>query len=187
MMEPVEFKADHKPCKTLAPKDWATTGNKGRKPNIINSLILDPEALERHNQDLKAKYDRMVKDEVRWTSYHTDGDYDVLMVAYGTPARVCLTAIEELKEKGIRTALFRPITLWPFPYAELRKAAKKAKAVLTVELSCGQMLEDVQLAVMEDLPIHFYGRQGGILVTPDEVIEQVQHILEGSKAKKGRK
>jgi 2-oxoglutarate ferredoxin oxidoreductase subunit alpha len=188
MMEPVEFKADHKPCKTLGPKDWATTGNKGRKPNIINSLILDPEALERHNQDLKAKYDRMVKDEVRWTSYHTDGDYDVLMVAYGTPARVCLTAIEELKEKGIKTALFRPITLWPFPYAELRKAAKKAKAVLTVELSCGQMLEDVQMAVMEDLPVHFYGRQGGILVTPDEVIEQVEHILgSATKTKKGRK
>jgi len=187
MMEPVEFKEGHKPCKTLAPKDWATTGNKGRKPNIINSLILDPEELERHNQRLKAKYDTMVKDEVRFASYHTEGDYDVLMVAYGTPARVCLTALEELEEKGIKTALFRPITLWPFPYADLRRLAKKAKAVLTVELSTGQMVEDVRMAVMEDLPVHFYGRQGGILVTPDEVIHEVEKILEAAKPRKGKK
>ena len=187
MMEPVEFKEGHTPCKPLAPKDWATTGNKGRKPNIINSLILDPEELERHNQRLKAKYDTMVRDEVRFTSYHTDGDYDVLMVAYGTPARVCLTALEELEEKGIKTALFRPITLWPFPYADLRRLAKKAKAVLTVELSSGQMVEDVRMAVMEDLPVHFYGRQGGILVTPDEVIHEVEKILETAKPKKGKK
>ena len=184
MMEPVELKEGRKPCKPLAPKDWATTGNRGRKPNIINSLILDPEELERHNQRLTAKFDSMARDEVRWASYETDGDYDVLLAAYGTPARVCLTAINELKERGIKAGLFRPITLWPFPYEALREKARKAKAVLTVELSCGQMVEDVRMAVHEDLPVHFYGRQGGILVTPDEVVEQVTAIL---GAKKGGK
>jgi len=186
MMEPVEIQEGRKPCKDLAPKDWATTGNRGRKPNIINSLILDPEELERHNHKLKAKYDSMVRDEVRWTSYNTDGDYDVLIAAYGTPARVCLTAVNELREKGINVGLFRPITLWPFPYAARRAKAQKAKAVLTVELSCGQMVEDVHLAVHEDLPVHFYGRQGGILVTPDEVVEQVTAILARQGGKGGK-
>ena len=187
MMEPVELQEGRKPCKDLAPKDWATTGNKGRKPNIINSLILDPEELERHNQRLKAKYDSMERDEVRWASYNTDGDYDILLAAYGTPARVCLTAINELKERGIKAGLFRPITLWPFPYAPLREKARKAKAILTVELSCGQMVEDVRMAVHEDLPVHFYGRQGGILVTPDEVVEQATAILGDAKPKAARK
>lgn len=187
MMEPVEIHEGRKPCKDLAPKDWATTGNKGRKPNIINSLILHPEDLERHNQALKVKYDAMERDEVRWTSYHTDDDYDVLIAAYGTPARVCLTAITELQQRGVKAALFRPVTLWPFPYAALREKAKKAKAVLTVELSTGQMVEDVRTAVCEDLPVHFYGRQGGILVTPDEVVEQVLTILGDAKPKALRK
>jgi 2-oxoglutarate ferredoxin oxidoreductase subunit alpha len=183
MMEPCEIREGRKPIKDLAPKDWATTGNRGRKPNIINSLILDPEELERHNRRLKAKYDRMEKDEVRWASYNTDGDYDVLVVAYGTPARVCLTAVNELKEKGINAGLFRPITLWPFPTEALREKAKKAEAVLTVELSTGQMVEDVRFAVREGLPVRFYGRQGGILVTPEEVMEQVTAILGAAPSK----
>ncbi|HPR64344.1 MAG TPA: 3-methyl-2-oxobutanoate dehydrogenase subunit VorB [Thermoanaerobaculia bacterium] len=187
MMEPVEFKEGRKPCKPLKPKDWATTGNVGRKPNIINSLILDPEALEQHNRNLKAKYDRIEKDEIRFSTQYADGPYDVLLVAYGTPARVCLTAVEELRERGIKTALFRPVTLYPFPYDDLRKIARKAKAVLTVELSTGQMVEDVKYAVKDDLPVHFYGRQGGILVTPDEVIHEIETILKPVKAKKGRK
>ncbi|MEJ5165824.1 MAG: 3-methyl-2-oxobutanoate dehydrogenase subunit VorB [Thermoanaerobaculia bacterium] len=173
MMEPVEFKP-YKPQKELKPKDWATTGCKGRKPNIINSLFLDPEVLEKHNQKLKKKYEEMEKNEKRWATYEISDDMDVLIVAFGTVGRVALTGIQLLKEKGIRAGLFRPITLYPFPYEELKKEAMKAKAVFVFELSTGQMLEDVKLSVMDKKPISFYGRQGGILITPEEVVEEVE-------------
>ncbi len=180
MMEPVEFKADRKPCKPLQPKSWAATGCKGDRPtNIINSLFLDPEVLERHNQKLKAKYDAMVRDEVRCASYATDRPYEVLVVAYGTVARVCTTALEELREDGIGAALIRPVTLFPFPYAQVKAAAEKARAVLVVELSTGQMIEDVRLALEGVRPVHFLGRQGGMLVTPEAVTERVKGIQAG--------
>lgn len=179
MMEPVEFK-ERKPVKELSPKTWAATGCKGDRPtNIVNSLFLDPQALEDHNKKLTAKYQSMVRDERRFARYEADGEYDVLLVAYGTVARVCLTAIEDLREEGVRAAMIRPITLFPFPYAEVRKAAQKAKAVLVVELSCGQMVEDVELALQGSRPVHFYGRQGGMLASPEEVAEQVKRVLAG--------
>ena len=181
MMEPVEFRADRQPCKPLAPKTWAATGCDGSRPtNIINSLFLDPEVLERHNQKLTAKYAAMVRDEVRSAEYGTDGDYDVLIVAYGTVARVCSTALEDLRADGVCAALFRPISLFPFPYAALRRAAAKAKAVLVVELSAGQMIEDVHLAVQGRQPVHFHGRQGGMLVSPEAVTENVKAVLAGT-------
>lgn len=177
MMEPVEFKAERTPCKPLPPKAWAATGCSGDRPtNIINSLFLDPEVLERHNQKLKAKYDLMVRDEVRCASYGADRPYEVLVVAYGTVARVCSTALDDLREDGLGAALFRPITLFPFPYAELRAAAESARAVLVVELSTGQMIEDVRLALEGSRPIHFLGRQGGMLISPEAVAERVSSI-----------
>ena len=180
MMEPVEFHEGRKPIKELEPKTWATTGCDGSRPtNIINSLFLDPEELEQHNIRLKAKYDRMVADEVRFAAYGTDQDYDVLIVAYGTVARVCSTAIEELQDEGIRVALVRPITLFPFPYEAVREAALKASSVLVVELSTGQMIEDVQLALARSRPVHFHNRLGGMLVSPDEVVAKVRAILDG--------
>jgi 2-oxoglutarate ferredoxin oxidoreductase subunit alpha len=180
MMEPVEFHESREPIKELEPKTWATTGCDGSRPtNIINSLFLDPEELEQHNIRLKAKYDRMVENEVRFATYGTDQDYDVLIVAYGTVARVSTTAIEELREEDIRAALIRPITLFPFPYEAIREAALKAKAVLVVELSTGQMIEDVQLALARSRPVHFHNRLGGILVSPDEVVAKVKAMLDG--------
>jgi 2-oxoglutarate ferredoxin oxidoreductase subunit alpha len=180
MMEPVEFHEGREPIKELEPKTWATTGCDGSRPtNIINSLFLDPEELEQHNIRLKAKYDRMVENEVRFATYGTDQDYDVLIVAYGTVARVSTTAIEELREEDIRAALIRPITLFPFPYEAIREAALKAKAVLVVELSTGQMIEDVQLALARSRPVHFHNRLGGILVSPDEVVAKVKAMLDG--------
>ena len=177
MMEPVEFRPERVPCKPLAAKTWAATGCDGTRPtNIVNSLFLDPEVLERHNQKLKAKYERMVRDEVRCASYGTDRPYDVLIVAYGTVARVCSTALDDLREDGVDAALFRPITLFPFPYAEVRAAAEKARAVLVVELSTGQMIEDVRLALEGMRPIHFLGRQGGMLIAPEAVAERVNSI-----------
>lgn len=176
MMEPVEFKP-YKPQKELKPKDWATTGAKGRKPNIINSLFLDPEVLEKHNQKLKKKYEEMERNERRYATYEVEKDFDILVVAFGTVARVCLTGIQMLKKKGIRAGLFRPITLYPFPYEELSELAKKVKGVIVFELSTGQMLEDVKLSLLGEKPLKFYGRQGGILITPEEVEEEVGKFL----------
>ena len=181
MMEPVEFYEGRQPIKELAPKTWAATGCDGSRPtNVINSLFLDPAELEKHNVKLKEKYDLMEADEVRYACEGTEDDYDVLMVAYGTVARVCSTAIEELKQEGIKAALVRPITLWPFPYKAVREAAEKAKAVLVVELSAGQMIQDVQLTLARSRPIHFHNRMGGMLVSPDEVVAKVKSILDGS-------
>jgi 2-oxoglutarate/2-oxoacid ferredoxin oxidoreductase subunit alpha len=180
MMEPVEFREDRTPCKQLEPKTWAATGHTGDKPrSIINSLFLDPEKLEQHNFKLKMKYDLMRRDEVRVESYGLDSDYEVLIVAYGTVARVCTTAMEELAEKGVATAMIRPVTVFPYPYEAVRQAAEKAKAVLVVELSTGQMIEDVQLALARTRPIHFHNRVGGMLVTPGEVVAKVEAILAG--------
>jgi 2-oxoglutarate ferredoxin oxidoreductase subunit alpha len=180
MMEPVEFKDNRQPCKELAPKTWAATGNKGERPRaIINSLFLDPEVLERHNFKLKAKYDAMVRDEVRVETYDIDSDYEVLIVAYGTVARVCSTAIEDLAQSGIKAGMVRPISLFPFPYQKVRETAERAKAVLVVELSTGQMIEDVRLALEGLRPIHFHCRVGGMLATPEEVAAKVRAILAG--------
>ena len=181
MMEPVEFREDSEPIRELADKTWAATGWKGDRPRaIINSLFLDPEELERHNFRLQDKYRAMERDEVRFAEYETDGDYDVLIVAYGTVARVCSTAIEELRERGVKAAMVRPVSLYPYPYEAVRKAAGKASAVLVVELSAGQMIEDVRIALSGARPIHFHCRMGGMLVTPEEVIDKVETILGGS-------
>ncbi len=181
MMEPVEFHDGRQPIKELEPKTWAATGCDGSRPtNVINSLFLDPAELEQHNIKLTAKYDLMTADEVRYGTEGTDDDYDVLIVAYGTVARVCSTAIEELREEGVKAALVRPITLWPFPYKAVRDAAARASSVLVVELSAGQMIEDVQLALARSRPVHFYNRMGGMLVSPDEVVSKVKSILDGS-------
>jgi 2-oxoglutarate ferredoxin oxidoreductase subunit alpha len=180
MMEPVEFKAGRKPCKPLAPKQWATTGWKGDRPRaIINSLFLDPEVLERHNRRLAAKYEAMRRDDVRYAEVATDRPYDVLVVAYGTVARVVSTALEDLEAGGIHAAMFRPITLFPFPEVQLRAAVARASAVLVFELSTGQMVEDVRLTVEGRVPVHFHGRQGGMLITPEEAAEKVREVAAG--------
>jgi 2-oxoglutarate ferredoxin oxidoreductase subunit alpha len=176
MMEPVEFKDSKFP--PLPPKDWAATGINGRaKPNVINSLHLDPKVEEELNVRLKEKYDRMKREEVRFEEYNTGKPYEVLLVAYGTTARICKTAIAQLASAGITAALVRPITLYPFPEAKVRELAGPAKLVLTVEMSMGQMLDDVRLSVGPDKPVQFFGRTGGIVPSPDEIVEQVKRHL----------
>lgn len=175
MMEPVEFKREIAP-KDLPEKPWATTGAKDRKRNIINSLFLDPEDLESHNWKLAKKFQDM-KQEVRYEAYNLDAPREVLIVAYGTVARIAKTAIEDLREQGIEAGLFRPITLYPFPTEQLVKAAAQAKTVLVCELSCGQMVEDVRAILGEKKPIDFYGRVGGMVMAPEEITNQVRRLM----------
>jgi len=176
MMEPVEFKRSVNP-EDLPPKPWATSGAKDRKPNLINSLYLDPEKLEAHNWRLAAKYAAMAEHECRHEEWSLDGEVDVLLVAYGTVARICKTAIEALRERGVKAGLFRPITLFPYPGAALGKAAAKAKRVLVSELSCGQMLEDVRYHVPDRDRVAFYGRVGGMIMSPEELANEAVKLV----------
>jgi len=175
MMEPVEFKEHTFP--PLPPKDWATTGCKGRKPNVVNSLYLDPIEEERLNLVLVAKYEQMKQKEVRFEEYRTDRPFQVLLVAYGTTARICKTAIQRLAQEGIEAALLRPITLFPFPEQKVYELAQRAELVMAVEMSTGQMVEDVRLAVGRTRPVFFFGRTGGIVPTPEEVVQAVKERL----------
>lgn len=179
MMEPIEFKEASK--RELPPKDWATTGTKGqRKPNIINSLALDPAELEKHNIHLQKKYAEIEKNEVRYETYHMD-KAEVVMVAYGTTARIVKNAIEMLKKEGIHAGLIRPITLWPFPTKAFEEMPPSVKALLSVEMSMGQMIDDVKIASNGRYPVHFYGRAGGMIPTPDAIVEKVKEILGGGQ------
>jgi 2-oxoglutarate ferredoxin oxidoreductase subunit alpha len=171
MMEPVEFKRTVRP-EDLPAKSWATTGAKGRKPNIINSLHLAPENLEEHDWKLQAKYERMSREDCRHEAYRLEGELDVLFVAYGTVARICKTALDLLAARGVKAGLFRPLTLFPYPGPALAAAAEAAKHVLVSELSCGQMVEDVRFAVGGTRPVAFFGRTGGMIMTPEELVSE---------------
>lgn len=177
MMEPVEMPEYVKPA-DLPEKTWAATGWKpgcGRERAIINSLYIDPNRLEEHVQKLYAKYAVMEETECRWQEELTD-DADYVIVAYGTTARIARSAMRKLREQGVRVGLIRPITLWPFPNAPIKKAAAHAKAFLTVEMSMGQMVDDVRLAVNGAKPVTFFGRTGGIVPTVREIMAQVEKL-----------
>ncbi|MGQ9707806.1 MAG: 3-methyl-2-oxobutanoate dehydrogenase subunit VorB [bacterium] len=177
MMEPVEFKEQSFPA--LLPKDWATTGCRGRKPNVINSLYLDPVIEEKLNFKLAAKYEEMKKKEVRFEEYRTDRDLECLLVAYGTTARVCKTAVQLLDDEKIKVGLLRPITLFPFPEERVYELSQRAGFTMSVEMSTGQMLEDVRLSVGRTRPVYFFGRAGGMVPSPEEVVEAVKSRLGG--------
>ena len=171
-MEPVELRYRTPPHVT---GDWETTGADGRPPRIVRSMHLKAEDLERHNRHLQAKYRQIERREVRWAGEQL-GDADLVVVAYGTAARVARTAIERLREAGLRVGLFRPITLWPFPSRALVEAAEHARGVLVVELSAGQMVEDVRLAIEGRQPVMFTGRTGGMVPTPGEVADALRRL-----------
>jgi 2-oxoglutarate ferredoxin oxidoreductase subunit alpha len=178
MMEPVEFPENYTEPE-LPAKDWAATGAKGRSPRIIKSLYLDPQLLEDSNTILFEKYQQMKKEEVRFELYKTNAKNDILIVSYGTMARICQTAIDELEDEGYSVGLFRPITVFPFPEKELKKEAtrKNIKTVLTVEMSMGQMLEDVERVIAGTRPVDFFGHTGGIVPTPDEVKDRIKTLI----------
>jgi 2-oxoglutarate ferredoxin oxidoreductase subunit alpha len=155
---------------TKETSDWALSGAADRSPRVLRSLHLEPEDLEIHNRRLQAKYATIAAEEVRWASEQLD-DAEIGIVAYGTAARVARTAIERARADGLRLGLFRPISLWPFPSAELARAGHRLRALVVVELSAGQMVEDVRLAVEGRVPVFFFGRTGGMVPTPGEIVE----------------
>jgi 2-oxoglutarate ferredoxin oxidoreductase subunit alpha len=188
MMEPAELP----PMRPVRPAEerpsWALTGAKGRDPSIITSLFLDADKLEVLNLHLQAKLRQIAEIEVRWKEQNTE-DAEWLLVAYGTMGRVCQTAMREARDRGVRVGLLRPITLWPFPSARLAELADQVRGILVVEMNAGQMLEDVKLAVEGRCPVNFYGRLGGIVPLPDEVLpelEKLQTEVSASGAASGR-
>jgi len=152
---------------------WILDGAEGRDPRIIASLRLKPEdGVERINLRLQEKYREIEAEEIRFECYQCQ-DAEVLLVAFGLAARVCKAAVNQLRSAGVRVGLFRPITLWPFPYGELLQRAGRMKKVLVVEMNAGQMLEDVRLALGDKVPIEFYGRMGAMLVEEEEIIKRI--------------
>lgn len=181
MMEPVEFK--ERAPKSLPEKTWAADGLNGRaKHNVINSLYLKSENLEKHNMNLQEKYAQIKKNETRYELYKCDGEIDLIMVAYGTTARICKNVIKMAEKEGIKLGLIRPITLWPFPLEAFDKTIGNTKhGYISVEMSCGQMIEDVRLSVEGKKPVHFYGRTGGMVPSPEDILDKVREIVGGTK------
>lgn len=175
MMEPVTFPER----KTeLPPKPWATNGHGFRREhNIVNSLYLVPEELEKSILDRYKRYEVIKANHTEAESYLCD-DADIVVTAYGAAARVAKSAVNRARAMGIKAGLFRPITLWPFPVNEINEACKNAKALLDVEMSMGQMIEDVKLAINCSKPVHFFGRTGGVIPSPDEVLGEIKKLSE---------
>jgi 2-oxoglutarate ferredoxin oxidoreductase subunit alpha len=173
MMEPVTF--NKKPRRKLPLKDWALTGADNRKQNIVRSLWLKEGVVEQHNYDLQAKYKEIEKNEILCEQYEVD-DADIVVVAYGIAARIVRGAVSKARQEGIKVGWIRPITLWPFPAEQISRAADNFKIFLTVELSCGQMVEDVKLAVAGKVPVLFYGRPGGGVPTVEQVLEKIKQL-----------
>lgn len=176
MMEPVSLEYDIKPP---VEKPWAVTGTKlQRKHNIINSLSLVPEELEKLNFERYERYRQIEENEVMYEEYMMD-DAEICIAAFGIAARVSKNAITEARRKGIKAGMIRPITLWPFPKAPFRKAAESVKQFISVELSMGQMIEDVKLATECKVPVTLCNRAGGMIPSPDMVLEAIKKAANG--------
>ncbi len=178
MMEPVELNKSRSK-ERVAEQPWILTGHRNnRSPRTIKSLRLDPAELEIHNLQLQEKYQRISQAEVRFEAYRED-DAELLFCAFGSTARIVKNSIDDLHQKGCRAGLIRPQTLWPFPSLAFSSLPKSCKAVICVEMSCGQMLDDVKLAVEGRVPVHFYGRCGGMIPEPEELTARALDILSG--------
>ena len=174
MMEPLELRARITPPPE---KPWAVRGTAATRKNLITSIHLEPDALEAHIRKLEAKYREAQQREPRHELYLAE-DAEVLLVGYGIVSRVLRSAAEQAREQGLRVGLFRPITLWPFPAQALREAARDVRAVLVVEMSTGQTVEDVRLALREQVPVHFYSRVGGNVPLVEEVNAKMFELVE---------
>ena len=175
MMEKVKF---HPYTRPPFDKSWATTGKpKTRGRNYITSLHILPEKMEEHNRHLEAKFKAIRENEVRFEEINTEGA-EYLFVAYGLSARICQKSMDIAKEKGLKVGLLRPITLYPYPYQRLKELASQVKLMLTVELNSGQMVEDVKLAVEGKVPVEYYGRMGGMMPTPEEIVHHLETLIQ---------
>jgi 2-oxoglutarate ferredoxin oxidoreductase subunit alpha len=173
MMEPVVLPKPVDPG-SLPVKRWALTGAKGRRPNVITSYALDPMDLNRIDTKRQSRYHQIEEKEIRYRETET-ADATIVIVAYGTMARIARTAVRIARSQDIKLGLLQPITLWPFPYAPLRTLSGRVSTILTVEMSAGQMVEDVRLAVAERAETPFYGELGGLVPTPKDIIREVKH------------
>lgn len=167
--------------KELPEKNWALSGHHNkRKHNVVNSLYLSPAELERLIRERFARYEVVKQNEVRYEEFLTD-DADYIIVAYGATSRIAKSAAKTARKQGIKAGVLRPITLWPFPEKAIAAASEKARAILTVEMSMGQMVDDVRLAAGGRCPVHFFGRTGGIIPTPNEIIDELKKLAGGAK------
>jgi 2-oxoglutarate ferredoxin oxidoreductase subunit alpha len=173
MIEPVVL--DEKPRRKLPPKDWALTGADAREQNIIRSLLLGEGVLEQHNFDLQEKYKQIQKDEVLCEQDCVE-DAEIVLVAYGTSARIVRSAVSRARAEGIKAGWIRPVTLWPFPFEQIGNAANELRIFLAVEMSMGQMVEDVRLAVNGKSPVFLHARTGGGMPTVDELLEKIRQL-----------
>lgn len=175
MMEPVTF-GEEKKAESDYDKSWAANGHENkRKHNIITSLYLKPDQLEKTVRDRFERYEEIERDHAKGVSYLTE-DADIVIVGYGATARISKSAVDMARKQGIKAGLFRPQTLWPFPVKLINDACKQASDVLCVEMSMGQMIDDVKLALECRLPVHFFGRTGGIIPTPAEICGKILEI-----------
>jgi 2-oxoglutarate ferredoxin oxidoreductase subunit alpha len=181
MMEPVDL--SNIGTKELPDKPWAACGHQNkRKKNIVNSLYIEPDELERLVRERFERYAKLADEETRWEEYRLD-DAEICVVAYGITARICKSAVDAARKKGIKAGMFRPITLWPYPSKQLDEACAKAgvKRVLVAELNMGQMVDDVRLAINCRLPVAFHGRTGGMLPTPEDILAQIEQLNAGKE------
>lgn len=177
MMEPVEFKELSE--RVTEQKEWATTGTRGDgKPRIISSLELNADALEKRNELLQKKFTMIKQNEVRYETFEIE-DADYIITAYGTAARIAMNAINKARKDGLKIGMIRPITLWPFPEQPFIETRDRVKGYLSVEMSAGQMVEDVRLAVEGKAPVSFFGRTGGVVPTQEEIYDQIVKLAGG--------
>jgi 2-oxoglutarate ferredoxin oxidoreductase subunit alpha len=174
MMEAVTIRSDYLP-KTF-PKQWALTGCAGRNPNVVRTLWLDETGVEKNNFKLQEKYETIVKKEVRFEEFQID-DASIVLIAYGLSSRICRAIVLRARSEGMKIGLLRPITLWPFPYERIAAFANGCvKLLLVVEMSAGQMIEDVRLGIEGKIPVEFYGTMGGRVPSDEEIYKKVKHL-----------
>lgn len=173
MMEPVTFEEREI---VYDNSNWALTGAKNRPPRQVTSFNIDPYGLEKMNIELQKKYRQIEANEVRYEEFLTE-DADVLIVAHGTVGRIAKSVVKMAREEGLKTGLFRPITLYPYPYDALARLGENVSLIMTVEMSSGQMLEDVKLAVCGKTKVEFYGRMAGVVPTPEEIFIHLKSLI----------
>jgi 2-oxoglutarate ferredoxin oxidoreductase subunit alpha len=178
MMEPAEM-PPMRPVRPIAERAaWALTGAKGRKPNLVSSIYIDPAKEEVFNYKLLEKMKQIEADEVRFRELHTQ-DAEIGVVAFGTAGRIAQSAVKAAREEGLKVGLLRPISLYPYPYEAVRSLSQRVRSLLVVEMNRGQMIEDVRLATEGRVPVNFYGRMGGMVPMPDEVLDAIRRVHAG--------